>query len=481
MDLKSKVKKGLIWTFLDQVITQVVFLVFGIYLSRILSPNDFGLVAMITIFSSFAALFIDLGFGVALVQKKEATQEHYSSVFWFNLAIGTTLYLLFFFLAPVISLFYGKPELTLLVRVVCLSFIITSLTSVQSNLLIKELKFKKKSIFNWVALFSGYITAIVMALNGYGVWAIVFMTLITASINSILFWLTSSWRPSFIFHWTKIKELSKFGLNVLGDTTINYWSRNLDNFIIAKYLGSSELGLYTRAYSLMLLPLKNISTVISRVMFPAFSKKQGEIETIKKHYLQIIKHIAFLTFPLMVILALVSKEFVLIFFGEKWKGMIPILSILSGIGALQSLLSLNGMLYNSLAKANIALRVTILVNITLIIAFFIGIQYGLIGITWSYFIASVILFIPIYKTAISLINTTLKEVFDLLKGILMATFVAASVIVLINHTVEMSLLLSLIVKVTLSTTLYVVLLCIFEKSFMMNLLNKVLKLMNRKQ
>lgn len=481
MDLKSKVKKGLIWTFLDQVITQVVFLVFGIYLSRILSPNDFGLVAMVTIFSSFAALFIDLGFGVALVQKKEATQEHYSSVFWFNLAIGTTLYLLFFLLAPVLSAFYGQPELTFLVRVVCLSFIITSITSVQSNLLIKELKFKKKSIFNWIALFSGYITAIVMALKGYGVWSIVFMTLITASINSILFWLTSSWRPSFVFHWEKIKELSKFGLNVLGDTTINYWSRNFDNFIIAKYLGSSELGIYTRAYSLMLLPLKNISTVISRVMFPAFSKKQGDIETIKKHYLQIIKHIALITFPLMVGLALVSKEFVLVFFGEKWKAMIPILAILSGIGAFQSLLSLNGMLYNSLAKAHIAFRITILVNIVLVIAFFIGIQFGLIGITWSYFIASAVLFIPIYKTAISLINTTLTEVFEQLRGILIATAGVAVVLVLINYTVEMPLLLSLLIKVASAVVLYIGLLFIFEKKFAIHLLNKVLKLIDRKK
>jgi PST family polysaccharide transporter len=178
MDLRNKVKKSLIWTFGDQIVTQVVFVLFGIFLARILSPSVFGVVGMVTMFTNFAALFIDMGFGVALIQKKDADDEHFSSVFWLNLGIGCFLYALFFVIAPLFSLFFHQPQLTILVRVICLSFIISSLTSVQSNLLVRELKFKQKVLFNWISIILGYTCAFFLAYNGYGVWAVVWMTII---------------------------------------------------------------------------------------------------------------------------------------------------------------------------------------------------------------------------------------------------------------------------------------------------------------
>ena len=308
MSLKTKVLNGLKWSFLDQIVLQVVFVVFSIFLARILNPSDFGIVGMITIFSGFAALFIDMGFGTALIQKQDVSEDYFSSVFWLNLTLGVLLYLFFFFLAPYLALFYNEPKLVLLVRITCMSFVINALTSIQHFLLIKNLQFKKKVIFNWVSMIFGYVVAFILAKKGFGYWALVFMTLSSAIVNSFLLWISSSWRPKFIFHWAKIKELSSFGLNVLGDTSVNYWSRNYDNFIIAKMLGSTELGIYTRAYSLMLLPLKNITSVISKVMFPAFSKKQGDVQNIKMHYLKIVKLIGLITFPAMIGLSFVSSE-----------------------------------------------------------------------------------------------------------------------------------------------------------------------------
>ena len=153
MNLKSKVKHGLKWTFIDQILSQVIFLIFSIYIARILSPSYFGIVSSVTIFTGFASLFIDMGFGIALVQKKDADNEHYSSVFWLNVGIGLLLYALFFFIAPVLSDFFNQPQITILVRVISLTFIINSLTAVQTNLLSKELKFKQKIIINWAKWF----------------------------------------------------------------------------------------------------------------------------------------------------------------------------------------------------------------------------------------------------------------------------------------------------------------------------------------
>lgn len=477
MSLKNKVKQGLKWSFIDQILSQIIFLVFSIFLARILSPSVFGIIGMVTIFSNFAALFIDLGFSAALIQKKEITVAHFSSVFWLNIGIGFFMYLLFYVCAPLISAFYNQPELTLLIRIICLSFIVTAFSSVQANILIKNLDFKKKVIINWIAMIIGYIAAFLLAYKGYGVWALVVMTLATSVINAVLYWIASAWTPLLIFEWSKIKELSRFGLNFLGDTSINYWSRNYDNFIIAKVLGSSDLGIYTRAYSLMLLPLKNITTIVAKVMFPAFSQKQDDLVVLKKYYLNIILYIALITFPVMIGLSLISQEFVLLFFGEKWKAMIPVLSILSGLGAIQSVISLNGLIYNSLGKANIALRVTIISNAILIVAFTIGVNYGITGVSYSYLLASLLLFIPIYATAIKQLNISLLEVFMVLKGVIMATLIMAIALFAFSKFSNLSLLISLIVKIAIGFIFYATTLFFFEKELVFQLKAKVKSMM----
>jgi len=466
MTLKNKVKNSLIWTFSDQVVTQFIFVLFSIFLARIIPPSVFGVLGMVTIFSNFAGLFIDMGFGVALIQKKEADDEHFSSVFWLNMAIGALLYLLFFFTAPLLSIFFKEPQITILVRIICLSFIINSMTSVQSNLLIRELKFRQKVIFNWIATFTGYSVAFYLAFNGYGVWSIVWMTLLTSLVNSILYWFSSDWRPSFVFKINKIKELSRTGLSVLGDTTVNYWSRNFDNFIIGRVLGSTELGLYTRAYSLMLLPLRNISSVITKVMFPAFSKKQDNIPTLKKYYLRIIKYISLLTFPMMIGFSLVSKEFVYLFFGKNWSGMIPLLSILSLVGTLQSISFLNGMIYNSVGKSNIAFKVSILVNLVLIIAFCIGVNFGIIGMAWSYLIASTLLFYPTYNTAIKQLGIKWLDVFVTIKSSILVSFGMGLVLLSLNYFVNFSILFGFIIKVLTGIIVYTSLLFFLENELL---------------
>jgi PST family polysaccharide transporter len=223
----------------------------------------------------------------------------------------------------------------------------------------------------------------------------------------------------------------------------------------------------------MLLPLRNVTTIVTKVMFPAFSQKQDDIELLKKYYLNIIQYIALITFPLMIGLSLVSREFVLLFFGRKWSEMIPILSILSGIGAIQSILSLNGLIYNSLGKVNIAFKVSIITNIVLIIAFTIGVNYGLIGISYSYLIASALLMIPIYKVAIKQLNVSLSEVFNVLKGIILATLIMAMVLLIINNFSDFSLLVGLTIKIAISLLIYLSALLIFEKELLFNLIKKL--------
>lgn len=478
-DINSKVKKSLKWSFADQLISQVVFTAFGIYLARLLGPDAYGTVGMITVFTNFAVLFVDMGFGAALVQQKNVDQGHFSTVFWLNFFIGIFLYLLFLLLTPRLSSFYDEPKLKQIIPVISLSFIIYSFSSVQSNILVKNLDFKKKVIFSWVAKLLGYGTAFGLTFSGYdGVWAIVAMSLVVAFVNTTLYWISSKWRPSFIFSMQKLKDISKFGLNYTGDTAINYWSRNYDNFIIGKVLGNTELGLYTRAYSLMTLPLKNITSVFSRVLFPAFSLYQDDIEKIKTQYLKVIKNIALFTFPMLIGLALVSEEFVLLFFGREWAKMIPIIMLLCLAGTLQSLVSLNGLIYNSLARTDIAFKVTLVVNVVLILTFSLSVKYGIYYLALSYTIASLIISIPIYQIALNLIKTSFFEVISTIKTILLSVFVMGVSLFFINeYTTDMNLLFKLILKVLFGGIIYV--LCIF--TFDKNLINQFLNLVNNKK
>ncbi|MGX7668078.1 MOP flippase family protein [Flavobacterium pedocola] len=480
-EIKNKVKSSLFWSFADQFVTQVVFILFSIYLARILSPDIFGVVGMITVFTNFAIHFIDMGFGVALIQKKDADTHHYSSVFWLNLFIGMLLYGLFFLAAPFISTFYDHPELTLLIRVICLIFIISSLSSVQANLMVRELEFKRKVIYNWIANLIGYGLAFYLAYNDYGVWALVGMTLATALVNSVLCWFFSKWRPEFVFHWSKIKELSGFGLNVLGDTTVNYWSRNYDNFIIGKVLGSTDLGLYSRAYSLMMLPMRNVTAVISRVLFPAFSKIQDDVAKIQTAYLEVIKYIAAITFPAMVGMSLVSKEFVLLFFGAQWSKMIPVLSLLCLLGAVQSIVALNGLIYNSLGKANIAFRISLVVNLILIITFTVCVRYGIYGLSLGYLIVGSLLSWPVYHIALKQINLTVLDVLKQLKGILISLMVMALTLLFLNYILDIDPLLAFVLKVMAGSLVYLLFVFIFEKPMVVQLKAKITKFRNNEK
>lgn len=432
-DLREKVKSGLQWSFLNQLIVQVALIAFNIYLARILDPEVFGVVAMVTVFSNFAVFLVDAGFTTAIIQRQDTTNDHLSTVFWTNIAIGIFLFLLFFICSGPLAALYKTETLQPVTQITGLVFIFSSLGVVQNALLVKKLDFKTKSLINWVATLTAYVIGIILAIYGFGIWSIVVLNLAIVLINTVLLWVTSSWLPSFYFSWQRLKELSHVGTNVLGDTLVNYWSRNADNFLIGKYVGSEGLGIYSRAYTIMLLPIRNITAVLIRVLFPAFSTIQNDLTKIRAVYLKTIRYISFIAFPAMFGLAVLAQEFVTIFFGEQWLAMIPILQWLAVLGAFQSIISLNGVIYNSLGKANIAFRVSLVVNTVLIASFIIGLWIdGLMGLTIAYFIAGTVLSVPVYYIAIKQIELKLIDAVKTLWGSICAVLVMVAGILLIK-------------------------------------------------
>lgn len=473
MSLKQKVKKSLFWTFSDQIVVQFANLFFGLFIARLLGPESFGIVGVVLMFTNFAQLFVDMGFGAAIVQNQQLTSQQYASVFWLNCIMASFIYLLLYFLSDFAALFFNQPILSAVIKVSSLTIILNATSIVQFNVLIKSLNFKKKVIINWGSLFLGYVTAIVMALNDYGVWAIVAMYLVNSIVQVFMVWVDSKWYPTLRFEMAVIRSIWHFGLPAFGDNVLNYWSRNFDNFIIGKCLGTTQLGIYSRAYSLMLLPVKNLSSVVSKVFFPAFSQRQDDLSILADNYLKLIKYIAVLTFPMLFGLSLVSKEFVLLFLGEKWLSMIPVLSILSIVGALQSIVTLNGVIYYSLGKTKIAFRISLLVNFVLLVSFFVGVQYGIKGVAWSYLLANILLFYPVYTTAISLLNLKISRIFTTLKSVIAATFAMAVGVYLIALILNVTLLHAFILKVSFGLFIYLWVLYQLEPKFIETVLLQI--------
>lgn len=479
MQISKNIKSGLAWSFINQVTGQIIFIVFNICLTRLLTPEAFGLVGIVTVFSGFASYFVDAGFGAALIQKKEITHIQLCTIFWLNIAMGVFLVVLFYSMAPYIAAFYHQAALVVITRVIALTFLISAFGVVQNALMLRQMNFKRKTIINWVSLCLSYLVSVIMAYYGLGYWAIAAYLLLNAFTSCVLTWFTSNWRPSFQFSINEFRQVAPFGLSVLGDSSVNYWARNADNFLIGKYLGTVQLGIYSRAYAIMMLPMKNISSVISSVMFPAFSSIQNNVVLIKQYYMVTIKYVAFICFPLMVGLALLAKDFTIVFFGVKWIAMAAVLKWLCLLAALQSVLSLNGIIYKSLGKAKLAFTVTLVVSTVLVIAFIIGIYYkGLNGLVIAYFITSLSLMLPIYATALKLINTRLYEVLVHLRAPLAGTLLMALLLLVTKYFITVPVNAGFFfLQVILALAVYAAMVHLFDKKLIAGLL----KQLNNKQ
>jgi PST family polysaccharide transporter len=371
---------SLSWSLLSQGVRQAVTFVIVVLLARLLTPRDFGLVAMVTALAGFAALFAELGISAALVQKKEITDEQLSSVFWLNLLCGILLSALFIFAAPFVSQFFREPRIEAITIALSLSFILNSFAIVHRILATKSLRFRTLAAAEIISTFSAGLLAVMLALNGYGYWSLVWQTLFVSIITNIVLWTYSPWRPMFRFRLASIRELLHFGANVMGTHTLEYWTRNIDNILIGRFLGSEALGFYSRAYSVLVFRINSLPRIVSRVFFPAISEIQDDKVRVKEVFLKTIGVIALITFPMTLGLFATAERFVLALFGEKWLEMVPVLRALCLLGLTTAAGSLTGSIYLSQGKANLHFRVGMILKTAVIAGIVVGLRWGIIGV-----------------------------------------------------------------------------------------------------
>jgi O-antigen/teichoic acid export membrane protein len=384
MSLKQKTIKGLFWSAVSQGGKLASQFVITSILARILSPTDFGMVAMATIFTGFAMIFGELGISSALVQKQDVTEEHWSSAFWLNLFFGIMLTIIFIYTAPYISLFYKRPELTALLQVLSLNFIFSSFTIIQQTILTREMNFRSLMIRDLAAVIIAGIVGIMMACRGYGVWSLVVQSLVFSAMNGLLLWTMSPWRPKFRYSGQAIKDIFHFSKHMTGFQIVNYFARNVDSLLIGRYLGPHILGYYSLAYKLMMLPVQNFTWVISKVMFPAFSKIQGDPDKVRRNFLKMIKIVTLITFPVMSYLFVTAPELIHLVFGDRWNEAIPLVRILCFCGMVQSIGSLGGTIYLSQGKAGIQFKMSLISTFLLSLTLFFAVHFGIRAVTMAY-------------------------------------------------------------------------------------------------
>lgn len=320
--------RSIVWSAIERFSGQGIQFILSIIIARLVSPSDYGLIAMLTIFLSVAQSLIDSGFSNALIQKKDRTETDYATVFYFNLVVSMGIYGIFWLVSPYIASFYNEPILKDVARLAGLNFILSAFSIIQRTKLIINLDFKTQAKISIISItISGFI-GIYCAWKGLGVWALVFQSLINNTINTILLWLFSHWKPIFVFSISSFKRLFSFGSRMLLTGLLATFYNNMYSLVIGKFFTAQDLGYYNRMHSLAVFPSSNITSIIARAVYPIQCNIQDNNQILKESFFKLLRLSSFVIFPAMLGLAALSKPIILVLLSDKWVSASGLLTIL---------------------------------------------------------------------------------------------------------------------------------------------------------
>jgi len=426
--LKTRTVTGLLWSFIDNFFKLGLTFIIGIVLARLLTPREFGLIGMITIFIALSRSLVDSGFTQALIRKQDCTQSDYSTVFYFNLLIGIFIYTVLFFSAPAISRFFDEPELILIVHVLGLVIIVNAFSVVQRARLIKNIDFKLQARITFIASLLSGIISIWMAFSGYGVWSLVVLTLAGALFTTLLLWLWNKWKPSLVFSRTSFADMFSFGYKLMISGLIDTAYRNIYLFIIGKYFSATELGYYTRAEQFKNLPSQNISEVIQRVSYPVLSEMQDDAGRLKLAYQKILRSTMLITSVLMLLMIATAEPLVLALIGEQWLPSVIYLQLLSVVGLFYPLQAINLNVLKVFGRSDIFLRLEIIKKTLAVPVILIGVFMGIKLMIISMIIhSSIAYFLNSYYSGQNIGYSSLQQLKDIGPSLLLALLIGGLV------------------------------------------------------
>lgn len=451
---KKQATSGLLWTFLERFGAQCVTLIVSIILARLLDPVVFGTVAIVTVFMEILNVFIDSGLGNALIQKKDADDIDFSSVFYFNIFMCIALYLVLFFLAPLISRFYGISELTDIIRVMGLSLIVSGVRNIQRAFVSRKLQFKRFFFATIGGTLGAAVLGIWMAYRGFGVWALVAQGLFNNVVGTVILWLTVKWRPKRVFSFTRFRGLFSFGWKLLVSDLINTVYNNLRQLIIGKMYTTQSLAMYNRGYMIPNVFVININSAIDSVLFPVMSSAQDDVNVVRAMTRRSIRISSYIMWPVMMGIAACSTPLVSILLTDKWLPCVPFLIIFCISYAFLPLQTANLNAIKALGRSEIYLKLEIIKKIVGFAILAATMWFGPLVMAASNLLFAVINYLINAFPNRKLLNYSYgQQIMDAAPPMLLSAFMFG--IVYCVRFLELSNWLTLIIQIPLGVLIYV--------------------------
>lgn len=388
--LKQKTVKGVFWSSVERFSVQGIQFLVMIIMARLLTPKDYGLVGMVAIFIAVAQSLVDSGFSQALIRKQNRTETDNSTVFYFNIVVGVLLYFILFAIAPWVADFYDTPELTALMRVVCLSVVFNSFVVVQRALLTVNIDFKTQAKASLTAAIVSGVVGIGMAYSGFSYWAIVAQQLVNLGLNTLLLWIFAHWRPRWTYSWNSFRELFTFGSKLMASGLLDVVYRNMYLLVIGKVFTASSLGYYTRASQFAEFPSSNLTSIMQRVTYPVLCQIQNDDERLALIYRRFLRVSAFLIFPLLAGLSAVAEPFILLLLKEQWLFASTLLQIICFGMMWYPIHAINLNLLQVKGRSDLFLKLEVIKKIMAIIILCITVPMGLIAMCVGQIFSSII-------------------------------------------------------------------------------------------
>jgi len=426
--LKQKAVSGMFWSFSDSMATQIIQFVVGLVLARLLTPEEFGLVGMITVFIAVTQTFVDSGFGQALIRKKEVSEIDYSTVFYFNLFSGVIFFLILFFCSPAIARFYNEPRLIDITRVLGVLILVYATSITRRTSLIREVSFKQLMKVNFAAALVSGVIAIILALKGFGVWSLVWRSLTGSIVQSIMLWFSGSWFPKPVFCKESLRGLFPFGSKLLVSGLLDTVYKNIYLLVIGKFFSAVDLGYYTRAELFSRLASQNLTGTVQRVSYPVLSQVQDEDERLKKGYKKLVLSTMFISFFIILGMSAFAEAMIVTLIGEKWLPSVKYLQLLCFSVMLFPLYAMNLNILNVKGRSGLLLRLELTNKLLVIPVIIIGVLTSIKTLLIGMIIHSFVTYYITGHFAGRLINYSVREqVSDLLPTFLLAIFVSVVV------------------------------------------------------
>ncbi|WP_196894152.1 lipopolysaccharide biosynthesis protein [Aureivirga marina] len=459
-DLKQKAVKGVSWSFIDNIANSGITFLVGLILANILTPAEFGILGMITVFIAVSNSIVDSGFSNALIRKVDAKNIDYNTTFIFNFILGVILYILLFLFSPAISRFFGEPILVPITRAMGLILIINSFGIVQRTLLIKEVDFKTQTKISLIASCVSGVIGIVMAYKNFGVWSLVGQQLSRQFLTSLFLWIFNKWRPTFEFSMKSFKELFGFGSKLLISGVIDTIYRYIYYIVIGRFYSAGQLGQYTQADKFNTIFSSNLTNIVQRVSYPVLCKIQDNDERLKATYQKVIKFTMLITFACMLGLVAVAKPLIIFLVGEKWLVAVGYLQIICFGGMLYPLHSINLNILQVKGRSDLFLKLEIIKKIIAIAPIVVGILYGIKFMLWGGVLISFFsYFLNTYYSSTLIKYNVWEQIKDIIPSFLVSIFVAITMwsITLFNYSNWVILLLQIITGGGLAILIYEIL------------------------